>query len=41
MEVTPELLLFSLSVYIITRLAIKIWEDIKGHGGRAEDGKKG
>lgn len=32
MEITPELLIFSFSIYIITRLAIKIWDDIKEHG---------
>lgn len=31
MEITPELLMFSFSVYITTRLAIKIWE-VKKHG---------
>lgn len=33
MEITPELLIFSFSIYIITRIAIKIWEAIKEHGG--------
>jgi hypothetical protein len=39
MEITPELLVFSFSIYIVTRLAIKIWADIKEHR-RTDDGRK-
>ena len=31
MEITPELLIYTFSIYIITHIFIKVWEDIKEH----------